>query len=75
VADSSVVGTAVRDAGGTSHAASILQVNIENTRQQSSAAILGPYGGPACFRQEFSLSKANHDLDQDDLDFLLNHLA
>ena len=75
VADSSVVGTVVRDASGTSHVAPILQDNIENTRQQPSAALHGPIGGTACFRQEFSLSKANHDLDQDDLDFLSNHLA
>ena len=75
VANSTVVGSSVRDVGGTSHGASILQVNIDNPRPEGNQTISRPVGGFTCFRQEFILSNSSTDLNQADLDFLANHLA
>ena len=75
VANGPVVGAASGYDGGTSYDTSTLQNNLANSRQHSSHSLPGSSGGTACYRQEFSLSKSNHDLDEADLDFLSKHLA
>ena len=75
VAHSTVVGVVTEDDGGTSHGAATLQNNPANSRRHSDLSLPGSSGGTACYRQEFSLSKSSHDLDEADLDFLSKHLA
>ena len=64
-----------RDAGGATDAAPLLQVNLGDSGPVSSRTFPGSSRGAASFRQEFSLSRADHDLDEADMDFLSNHLA
>ena len=61
--------------GGTSNAASSLQDNSGDSGQHSCCTLPRSSGGTASFRQEFSLSNSNHDLDEADMDFLSHHLA
>ena len=61
--------------GGTSNAASSLQDNPGDSGQHSCCPLPRSSGGTACYRQEFTLSNSNHDLDEADLDFLSQHLA
>ena len=75
VAHSIVVGVAPGHDGGTTHGAPTLQNNPAKSRQHSCLTLPGSSGGAACYRQEFSLSKSNHDLDEADLEFLSKHLA
>ena len=75
VAHSTVVGVAPGDDGGTSDVAATLQNYPANARRQSCRSLPGSSSGTACYRQEFSLSKPSHDLDEVDLDFLSKHLA
>ena len=75
VAHSTVVGVVTGDDGGTSHVAATLQNHPANSRRHSDLSLPGSSGGTACYRQEFSLSKSSHDLDEADLDFLSKHLA
>ena len=75
VAPISVLGADVGDVGRTSNAAPTLQVNPGDSRPISSGSLPGPSRGSASFRQEFSLSRADHDLNDADLNFLSNHLA
>ena len=75
VAHSTVVRVAPGDDGGTSDVAATLQNYPANARRQPCRSLPGSFGGTACYRQEFSLSKSNHDLDEADLDFLSKHLA
>ena len=75
VAYSSVVGTADGYDGGASDAAPSLQVSPGDSGKLSCGSLPGPSGGSSSYRQEFCLSKAGHDLDEADLDFLLKHLA
>ena len=60
---SSLVGTGDGDDGGASNAAPSFQVNPGNSAQLSSRPLPGPSHGSASFRQEFCLSRADHDLD------------
>ena len=75
MAYSSVVGIAGGHDGGTSDAAPSLQDNPGDPGQLSCGPLLGSSGGISSYRQEFFLSKAGHDLDEADLDFLSKHLA
>ena len=75
VAHSSVVGTAAGHDGGISDAASSLQDNPGDSGQLSCGPLLRSSGGTSSYRQEFCLTKAGHDLDEADLDFLSKHLA
>ena len=75
VAHSVVVGDASGHDGGTSNAASTLQEHPTNTGRNPCLSLPGPSSGTASYRQEFSLSKSSHDLDEADLDFLSKHLA
>ena len=75
VATISVLGAGDGDAGGATHTAPPLQVDSGDKGPVSSGSLPGPSRGLASFRQEFSLSKADHDLNEADLDFLTNHLA
>ena len=75
VAHSVVVGDASGHDGGTSHVASTLQEHPTNTGRNPCLSLPGPSSGTASYRQEFSLSKSSHALDEDDLDFLSKHLA
>ena len=63
------------DDGGASSQASILQGVCEDPGQLSCEAVPEPSGGSSHFRQAFASSTANLDLDQDDIDFLSNHLS
>ena len=74
VAFGPLVGLDDGDDDGATLEASILQEDCE-VPGQLSCALPGPSGGPSHFRQEFNLSRAQHDLDEEDLDFLSNHLA
>ena len=75
VAFGPLVGLDDGDDGGAPHEAAPLQEDCEDPGRLSSQAIPGPSGGSAHFRQEFFLSRADHDLDEADLDFLSKHLA
>ena len=75
VAHSSVVESVAGPDGGASDVASILQDNSENSGQLPCRSLPGPSGGSTSYRQEFCLSKAGHDLDEADLDFLSKHLV
>ena len=75
VATISVLGAGDGDADGATHAAPPLQVDPGDTTPISSGSLPGPSRGLAYFRQEFSPSRADHDLNEADLDFLSNHLT
>merc|ERR1711867_396644 len=75
VAFGRLVGLYDGDDDGATIEASTLQEDCEDPGQLSCEAIPGPSGGPTHFRQKFNLSRAQHDLDEEDLDFLSNHLA
>ena len=75
VAPKSVLGAGDRDVCGASDAAPPFQVNSVDSGPISSGTLPGPSRGSTSFRQEFSLSRADHDLNEADLDFLSNHLA
>ena len=75
VANSTVVGIAHGDGGGTSNDAATLQNYSEDARRLSGLTLPGSSGGTSCYRQEFALSNSGHDLNEDDLVFLSKHLA
>lgn len=75
VAHSSVVGTVAGHDGGTSDDASTLQDNLGDSGQHPCGPLPRSSGGTTSYRQEFSLSKTGHDLDEADLDFLWKLLA
>ena len=75
VAFSPLVGSDDGDDGGAPDAAPPLQDYLGDPGQLSCEPLPGPSRGSASFRQEFCLSRADHDLDDADLDFLSKHLA
>ena len=75
VANSSVVATGGRDACRTSHSSATLQGGTSETGPGSGSSLSGAPGRSAHFGHAYSLTHSSHGLDQDDLDFLSNHLA
>ena len=75
VASISVLGASDGDVDGASNAAPPFQVNPGDSGPISSGPLPGPSLGSTSFRQEFSFNRADHDLNEADLDFLSNYLA
>ena len=70
VAYSPVVGPDAGHDGGAPDDAATLQDTPVDLGQHSCDPLPQSSGGSTSFRQEFSLSRNGHDLDDDDLDFL-----
>ena len=75
LADSPVVGSADGHVGGASHAPSSLQEHRVPLHFGGENSLSRPLGGTSHFRQAFALSTASYDLDQDDIEFLSNHVS
>ena len=75
LANGPLVGGAGGHDGGTSHDPPPLQDHCDTLHGGGDHSLPGPSGGSSHFRQAFASSTANLDLDQDDIDFLSNHLS
>ena len=75
VAYSPVVGPDAGYDGRAPDDAATLQDDPQDLGQLSCDPIPRSSGGSTSFRQEFSLSRTGHDLDDEDLEFLSKHLA
>ena len=75
VAHSNVVASVSGDVGGTTPSSSILPPGSSHGGGGTGSALSRSANSCTSFGQEFSLSHPTSGLDQDDLDFLSNHLA